>query len=138
MNNNSIKKSILGVGTMCLMAGLFLFLSCGSDDELSNEGNQTKPYLALKQYGLNKFTVANEAEDATFSVAVKKHGGKSDSELTAKLDVWSVEELNAYNEKERNSYVFLPEAYYSVTPKKLVFKSDVNEINVEKIGRAHV
>lgn len=131
MNNNSIKKSILGVGTMCLMAGLFLFLSCGSDDELSNEGNQTKPYLALKQYGLNKFTVANEAEDATFSVAVKKHGGKSDSELTAKLDVWSVEELNAYNEKERNSYVFLPEAYYSVTPKNLVFKSDVNEINVE-------
>lgn len=133
MNNNSIKKKILGNGTMCLVAGLFLFLSCGSNDDLSGdgEGNLSKPYLALKQYGFNKFLVSNDTEDATFSLAVKKHGGKTNSELTAKLDVWSKEELDAYNEKEKTSYVFLPESYYTLTSKNLVFGSDTDEMNVE-------
>lgn len=133
MNNNSIKKLIVGVGTMCLMAGLFLFLSCGSDDKLSDEGdeNLAKPYLALKQYGLNKFAVANDAEEETFSLTVKKHGGKTGSELTAKLDVWGEDELNTYNEKEKTSYTLLPKEYYSLTPQNVVFASGASEVNVE-------
>lgn len=133
MNNNLIKKNIQGIGTMWLITGLFLFFSCGSDNDLSEggDGNTAKPYLTLKQYGLNKFSVANNAEEATFSLSVKRHGGKSDSKIAAKLDVWSEEELNAYNAKEKTSYMFLPESYYSVTSKDLVFASGTNETNVE-------
>lgn len=75
MNNKLIKKKFLGIGTMCLMVGLFLFFSCESDDEASG-GGVTKPYLSLKQYGLNRLSVAN-AEEVTFSLTVKRQGGES-------------------------------------------------------------
>lgn len=129
MNNKLIKKTFLGIGTMCLMVGLSLFFSCESDDT-SGSGGVTKPYLSLKQYGLNRLSVAN-VEEATFSVTVKKHGGNLDSEFAAKLDVWNEDELNAYNEKEETSFVILPETYYSVTPSEVVLASGVKEVNVD-------
>ena len=58
MNNKLIKKTFLGIGTMCLMVGLSLFFSCESDDA-SGGGGGTKPYLSLKQYGVNRLSVAN-------------------------------------------------------------------------------
>lgn len=133
MNNRLIKRNFLGVSTMCLMACLFLFLSCGSDDKLSEEGDvsQGKPYLALKQYGMNKLAVANNVEEATYTLAVCKRGGKSNVELAANLDVWSEEELGDYNKKEKKSYVLLPDEYYFIPSKKVIFASDANEVDVE-------
>ena len=129
MNNKLIKKTFLGIGTMCLMVGLSLFFSCESDDT-SGSGGVTKPYLSLKQYGLNRLSVAN-VEEAMFSLTVKRHGGNLDSEFAAKLDVWNEDELNAYNEKEETSFVILPETYYSVTPSEVVLESGVKEVNVD-------
>ena len=72
MNNKLIKRIFSGISTMCLMVGLFLFFSCGTDDE-SSGGGVTKPYLSLKQYGLNRVSVADVGE-AVFSFTVKRHG----------------------------------------------------------------
>lgn len=38
MNNKLIKKTFLGIGTMCLMVGLSLFFSCESDDTSGSGG----------------------------------------------------------------------------------------------------
>ena len=129
MNNKSIKKTFWGIGIMCLMTGLSLCFSCSSNEEVSGDG-MTKPYLSLKQYGLTRLSVAN-VEEAIFSLTVKRHGGSLESEVSAKLDVWSEEELNAYNEKEETSFIILPETYYSMTSSQLVLESGVKETNID-------
>lgn len=128
MNNKLIKRIFSGISTMCLMVGLFLFFSCGTDDE-SSGGGVTKPYLSLKQYGLNRVSVADVGE-AVFSLTVKRHGGNLDSEFTAKLDVWSEEELNAYNEEKGTSFTMLPKTYYSIASSELVLGAGVKETDV--------
>lgn len=134
MNYKSIKNRISGFGTiMCLMTGCFLLLSCGANDASAedNGGNLTEQYLVLKQYGLNKLMITNDTKEATFSLTVKRVGGKVDAQLTAKLDVWSEEELNTYNNKEKTSYTLMPESFYSIIPKEVIFVSGANETNVE-------
>ena len=132
MNNKLTKKIILRVSTMCLMVGLFLFLSCGSDDQLS-EGDDAllKPYLALKQYGVNKLAVANNIKEATYTLAVCRRGGKSNVELAANLNTWNEDELEAYNKKEKTSYALLPEQYYSISSKNILFAPEAKETDVE-------
>lgn len=133
MNYKSMKGNIVKVYTMYLMTGLFLFLSCGSKDDPvgGDDGGQTNQYLALKQYGLNKFMIASDAKEAAFSLNVKRIGGKTGSELTAKLDVWSKEEMDTYNKKEKTSYTLMPEQYYTVTSRNVILASGLDEINVE-------
>ena len=130
MNNKLFRKIFLGIGTMCLMTGLSLFLSCGSEKETSGGDSATKPYLSLKQYGLNRLSVAN-ADEVIFSLKVERHAGNLDSEYVAKLNTWSEEELKVYNEKEGTSFVALPETYYSVTPSKVVLASGIKEANID-------
>lgn len=130
MNNKLFRKTFLGIGTMCLMAGLSLFLSCGSEEETSGGDSVTKPYLSLKQYGLNRLSVAN-ADEVIFSLKVERHAGSLDSEYVAKLDTWSEEELKVYNDKEGTSFVALPKTYYSVTPSKVVLASGIKEANID-------
>lgn len=134
MNNKTIKRGNVIVGTscfMCLLMGLLLLLSCGTDDNSTEGSNSAKQYLALNQYGLTNFMVAKDAQEETFSLAVKRIGGTFDSELTAKLDIWSEDELAAYNKKEETTYTSLPESYYSLTSKEVAFASGANETNVE-------
>ena len=66
MNNKSIKKNILKISTMCLLIGLFLFISCGSNDSGEDDKVLTKQYLSLKSYGLTDFKVTNYSEEETF------------------------------------------------------------------------
>ena len=138
MNNQSIKKTFLGIGTICVVLGLSLLFSCKSNDDVSENVGLTTPYLSLEQNGLNRLSVAN-VEEATFSLTVKRHGGSLDSEFEAKLSVWSEEEINAYNEKEGTSYAILPEAYYSLTSPEVVLASGVKEVNVDvKVKAAQI
>ena len=79
-------------------------------------------YLSLKQYGLNRLSVAN-VEEATFSVTVKKHGGNLDSEFAAKLDVWNEDELNAYNEKAVYYYQNIDLGAIYISDKKILYEN---------------
>lgn len=134
MNNKTIKRSNATMGTfcfVCLLMGVLLLLSCGNDDNPTEDTNSAKQYLSLSQYGLTNFMVAKDAQEEVFSLTVKRIGGTFDSELTAKLDVWSEDELAAYNEKEKTTYTSLPESSYSLTSKEVTFASGTNKTNVE-------
>lgn len=134
MNNKTTKNSNVAMGTPCfvyLLMGVFLLLSCGTDDHPAEGSNSSKQYLAFNQYGLTNFMIAKDAQEEIFSLAVKRIGGMFDSELTAKLDVWSEDELAAYNEKEKTTYTSLPESFYSLSSKEVAFASGATETNVE-------
>lgn len=86
---------------MCLLIGLFLFISCGSNDSGEDDKVLTKQYLSLKSYGLTDFKVTNYSEEETFSLGIKRIGGTFATELSAKLETWSKEELEAYNKRRK-------------------------------------
>ena len=130
MNNKSIKKNILKISTMCLLIGLFLFISCGSNDSGEDDKVLTKQYLSLKSYGLTDFKVTNYSEEETFSLGIKRIGGTFTTELNAKLETWSKEELEAYNKKEEVTYILLPETSYSIS-KNVSFAAGADETTVE-------
>lgn len=137
MNDNKIKGRFVA-GICCfiyLLVGMFLFESCGSDggkDELAGDGdNTTNQYLLLKQNGLNEITVSGNEKEFSFILTAKKLGGKVNAELLAKLEVWSEEEMAAYNNKQKVSYTLLPTSLYSYTPKDIVFNQNTAQIDIE-------
>lgn len=137
MNENIIKGHFV-VDICCfiyLLIGMFLFESCGSDggkDELAGNGdNMTNQYLLLKQTGMNKITVSGNEKECSFILTVKRLGGKINTELPAKLEVWSEEEMAAYNNKQKVSYALLPTSLYSCTPKDIVFSQSTAQMDIE-------
>ena len=132
MNCKMLKKGILGFCTMSLMVGSLLLLSCGSDDEISEDGGSwLKPYLALNQYGVNKLAIASDGSEVIYTLAVKKRGGKAQAELAADLNVWTEDELKDFNKKEKSSYLLLPEDCYTISSSHLVFSPEAKEVSVD-------
>lgn len=134
MNNKLIKKKIQSIGAMCLWAGLLL--SCGSDgggnETIVSGGNLTNQYLLLQPSGPKKITVSGNEKNYSFTFTVKKLGGETNSDLTARLEAWSEEELIIYNNEQKSSYTLLPKSLYSYTPKDVVFtQQSAKQLDIE-------
>ena len=135
MSSKLIKNNTSIVGMICLLIGLFLFLSCGSDNDNSTEGGGTgKPinqYLLLQPSGLNTVKVSSREDSFAFPVQIKVVGNDIDSDHKAQICAWSKEELDAYNNKEKTSYALLPSSFYTLTSTEMVFKQGASVMEVE-------
>ena len=107
MNNKLIEKSI-AMSTryhiyICMLTGILLFLSCGSDNSnpTDDSGNTTNYYLQLQPSGLNAVKVPCMEEKLVFPFQVKVIGNGINQNFKAQLDTWSEDELKAYNNKEK-------------------------------------
>lgn len=122
---------------ICLLGGILLFCSCGSDDNNGNDGNNSDDgntitqFLQLSQYGLNKIDVLSDEENCTYSFMVERQGKKVSSQITARLIPWEEKDLSRYNMEEKSSYTLLPAALYSVTSTNITLESGMASIKVE-------
>lgn len=66
-----------------------------------------------------------------FPFQIKVIGNGTNKGFKAQINPWSEDELKAYNNKEKTSYVLLPSSLYSLTSKELVFKEGVSTMEVE-------
>lgn len=116
-----------------MLVGIFLLLSCGSDNNASIDdlGNTTNNYLQLQPNGLNAIKVSSTAENFVFPFQIKVVGNGTNKGFKAQLNPWSEDELKAYNNKEKASYVLLPSSLYSLTSKEMFFKEGVSTMDVE-------
>lgn len=137
MNNKLIEKSI-AMSTryhiyICMLTGILLFLSCGSDNSnpTDDSGNTTNYYLQLQPSGLNAVKVPCMEEKFVFPFQVKVIGNGINQNFKAQLDTWSEDELKAYNNKEKKSYVLLPPSLYTLNSIEVSFKEGVSTMDVE-------
>lgn len=121
------------LATMCLGAGMFLSLSCGSnnnnEDQIDDIGNSNS-YLQLQPYGVNALKMSSNDKSFQYSFSVKKIG-VAKSTCNAKLDIWSETELQLYNEKESTSYQLLPSSLYSISSANLTFAEGISSVDVK-------
>lgn len=136
MNNKLIEKTSITRRThrfIYMLTGILLLLSCGSDNNNPTEdpGNTTNYYLQLQPNGLNAIRVSCTEENFVFPFQIKVIGNGTNKGFKAQINPWSEDELKAYNNKEKTSYVLLPSSLYSLTSTEQVFKEGVSIMDVE-------
>ena len=116
-----------------MLAGILLLLSCGSDNNapIDDPGNTTNYYLQLQPNGLNAIKVSCTEENFVFPFQIKAVGNGSNQGGEAQINSWSEDELKAYNNKEKISYVLLPSSLYSLTSTEVSFKEGISTMDVE-------
>lgn len=116
-----------------VLTGILLLLSCGSDNNnpTDDSGNTTNHYLQLQPNSLNAIRVSSTEEGFVFPFQIKVVGNGINKDFKAQLNPWGEDELKAYNNKEKTSYVLLPSSLYSLTSKEVVFKEGVSTMDVE-------
>lgn len=116
-----------------MLAGILLLLSCGSDNNapIDDPGNTTNHYLQLQPNGLNAIKVSCTEENFVFPFQIKVVGNGSNQGGEAQINSWSEDELKAYNNKEKTSYVLLPSSLYSLTSTEVSFKEGISTMDVE-------
>ena len=116
-----------------MLAGILLLLSCGSDNNapIDDPGNTTNHYLQLQPNGLNAIKVSCTEENFVFPFQIKAVGNGSNQGGEAQINSWSEDELKAYNNKEKTSYVLLPSSLYSLTSTEVSFKEGISTMDVE-------
>lgn len=134
MNNKLVKKNIQRIAAMCLLAGSFIFLSCGSDNDKNDPGGETgglNQYLQLQPNGLNAVKVSSREKEYVFPCGVKIMGSGVNPAFTARLDAWSEDELKTYNKTEKTSYKLLPSSLYTLSSAELTFGQGVSTADVK-------
>lgn len=116
-----------------LLAGIYLCLACGSDHPVTEDdtGGISGQYLMLQQSGLNTVSVSGNDESYTFPLTVKRVGSNINSQSSAKLEVWSADELATYNNKEKTDYTFLPSSLYTISSPSVVLNSGDAQTSVD-------
>ena len=116
-----------------MLAGILLLLSCGSDNNapIDDPGNTTNHYLQLQPTGLNAIKVSCTEGNFVFPFQIKAVGNGSNQGGEAQINSWSEDELKAYNNKEKTSYVLLPSSLYSLTSTEVSFKEGISTMDVE-------
>lgn len=116
-----------------MLAGILLLLSCGSDNNapIDDPGNTTNHYLQLQPNGLNAIKVSCTEGNFVFPFQIKAVGNGSNQGGEAQINSWSEDELKAYNNKEKTSYVLLPSSLYSLTSTEVSFKEGISTMDVE-------
>lgn len=116
-----------------ILTGILLLLSCGSDNNApaNDSGNITNHYLQLQPNGLNTIRISCTEENFVFPFQIKVVGNGANKGGKAQINPWSEDELKAYNNKEKTSYVLLPSSLYSLTSTEQVFKEGVSVMDVE-------
>mgnify|MGYP002458251057 FL=1 len=116
-----------------MLAGILLLLSCGSDNNapIDDPGNTTNHYLQLQPNGLNAIKVSCTEGNFVFPFQIKAVGNGSNQGGEAQINSWSEDELKAYNNKEKISYVLLPSSLYSLTSTEVSFKEGISTMDVE-------
>lgn len=116
-----------------MLAGILLLLSCGSDNNapIDDPGNTTNHYLQLQPNGLNAIKVSCTEGNFVFLFQIKAVGNGSNQGGEAQINSWSEDELKAYNNKEKTSYVLLPSSLYSLTSTEVSFKEGISTMDVE-------
>ena len=116
-----------------MLAGILLLLSCGSDNNapIDDPGNTTNYYLQLQPNGLNAIKVSCTEGNFVFPFQIKAVGNGSNQGGEAQINSWSEDELKAYNNKEKISYVLLPSSLYSLTSTEVSFKEGISTMDVE-------
>lgn len=109
-----------------MLAGILLLLSCGSDNNapIDDPGNTTNHYLQLQPNGLNAIKVSCTEGNFVFPFQIKAVGNGSNQGGEAQINSWSEDELKAYNNKEKISYVLLPSSLYSLTSTEVSLKKE--------------
>lgn len=115
------------------LIGVILFLSCGGDSNSleGDPGSSINHYLQLLPNGLNEIKVPSSKESLSFAFQVKIIGSGLVPECKAHLTAWTTDEMKAYNDKQKTSYVLLPPSQYSLTSTDVSFKEGVSAIDVE-------
>ena len=136
MNNKLIEKRSITMSAhrfIYMLAGILLLLSCGSDNNapIDDPGNTTNHYLQLQPNGLNAIKVSCTEENFVFPFQIKAVGTGSNQGGEAQINSWSEDELKAYNNKEKTSYVLLPSSLYSLTSTEVSFKEGISTMDVE-------
>ena len=136
MNNKLIEKRSITMSAhrfIYLLAGILLLLSCGSDNNapIDDPGNTTNHYLQLQPNGLNAIKVSCTEGNFVFPFQIKAVGNGSNQGGEAQINSWSEDELKAYNNKEKTSYVLLPSSLYSLTSTEVSFKEGISTMDVE-------
>lgn len=116
-----------------MLAGILLLLSCGSYNNapIDDPGNTTNHYLQLQPNGLNAIKVSCTEGNFVFPFQIKAVGNGSNQGGEAQINSWSEDELKAYNNKEKTSYVLLPSSLYSLTSTEVSFKEGISTMDVE-------
>lgn len=116
-----------------MLTGMFLILSCGSDNNTPTDDpvNTTNHYLQLQPNGLNAIKASSEDKDFVFPFQIKVMGSGVNPIFTARMSGWNEDDLNAYNNKEKTSYVLLPSSLYSLTSADLTFTQGVSTMDTE-------
>ena len=116
-----------------MLARILLLLSCGSDNNapIDDPGNTTNHYLQLQPNGLNAIKVSCTEGNFVFPFQIKAVGNGSNQGGEAQINSWSEDELKAYNNKEKTSYVLLPSSLYSLTSTEVSFKEGISTMDVE-------
>lgn len=116
-----------------MLTGILLLLSCGSDNNapIDDPGNTTNHYLQLQPNGLNAIKVSCTEGNFVFPFQIKAVGNGSNQGGEAQINSWSEDELKAYNNKEKTSYVLLPSSLYSLTSTEVSFKEGISTMDVE-------
>lgn len=136
-----MKKNIFWI-TMLLCGGLVLTTSCTTDEgEPQFENDEFSSVLYLRDYGLTEVDFYNVGLDVTFETSVGKGGTDPSVIRTASLDVFTQEEMDAYNTENGTHYVIMPSDCYSFTqqyafdkhtegiPTTITLKSQVGELD---------
>jgi len=136
MNNKLIEKRSITMSAhrfIYMLAGILLLLSCGSDNNapIDDPGNTTNHYLQLQPNGLNAIKVSCTEGNFVFPFQIKAVGNGSNQGGEAQINSWSEDELKAYNNKEKTSYVLLPSSLYSLTSTEVSFKEGISTMDVE-------
>ena len=136
MNNKLIEKRSITMSAhrfIYMLAGILLLLSCGSDNNapIDDPGNTTNHYLQLQPNGLNAIKVSCTEGNFVFPFQIKAVGNGSNQGGEAQINSWSEDELKAYNNKEKISYVLLPSSLYSLTSTEVSFKEGISTMDVE-------
>lgn len=136
MNNKLIEKRSITMSAhrfIYMLAGILLLLSCGSDNNapIDDPGNTTNYYLQLQPNGLNAIKVSCTEGNFVFPFQIKAVGNGSNQGGEAQINSWSEDELKAYNNKEKISYVLLPSSLYSLTSTEVSFKEGISTMDVE-------
>ena len=136
MNNKLIENRSITMSAhrfIYMLAGILLLLSCGSDNNapIDDPGNTTNHYLQLQPNGLNAIKVSCTEGNFVFPFQIKAVGNGSNQGGEAQINSWSEDELKAYNNKEKTSYVLLPSSLYSLTSTEVSFKEGISTMDVE-------
>lgn len=116
-----------------MLTGILLLFSCGSDDNASTDDPEstTNHYLQLRPYDLNEIRISCTEENFVFPFQIKAVGNGTNKEFKAQINPWSEDELKAYNNKEKTSYILLPPSLYSLTSEEVFFKEGISTMDVE-------